>query len=173
MIIDILKIITLVILVTLCMYTDIKERKIKNKYLLISFLAGLTLSLISGGLSGLKDSLIGTIIPFVIFFIFFALNLFGSGDIKLFCVIGSIMGSHFIINNIFYSFICSFILILLYLLIKNRLFEYIKYMFFQIKSLIITKSTIENVSGEKTKFPFAGAIFIGTLLQLILKYNFI
>ena len=100
----IIKIILLLCIVSVSVYTDIKENKIKNKYLLVALILGLAISLLTGGIAGIKDSFLGIIVPFILLFLFFAMRMFGAGDIKLFCTIGAIMGLNFALNNIIYSF---------------------------------------------------------------------
>ncbi|GKX67421.1 A24 family peptidase [Inconstantimicrobium mannanitabidum] len=169
----IVKIILLFIIVSLAMYTDIKENKIKNKHLIIPLVLGIVLSFISGGVEGMKDSLLGMIIPIGIFFVVFLFRMFGAGDIKLYCTIGAIMGVKFIENNIIYSFLLAGIIVIVYLLITRKLTKKIIDIYFLLKNSIVTKSIGEFSQHKYEHFPFASAIFAGTLFQVILGYNFI
>ena len=169
----IIKIVLLVLIISISAYTDIKENKIKNKYLLIVFILGLAISLLTGGIAGIKDSLLGIIVPFILLFLFFAMRMVGAGDIKLFCTIGSIMGLNFVINNIMYTVFSTGIVIIVKLIISKQLFKMIKGIYFFFCAMILGKSLIEFPRIENNRFPFAVSIFIGTIIQLILKYNFI
>ena len=165
----IIKIVLLVLIISISAYTDIKENKIKNKYLLIALILGLVMSTLTNGIVGAKDSLLGIIIPFLILFIFFVMRMLGAGDIKLFCTIGSIMGSNFVINNIMYTVFSAGIVIIVKLIISKQLFKMIKGIYFYFSAMILGKSLIEFPRIENNRFPFAVSIFIGTIIQLILK----
>ena len=153
-----IKILILLTLLSITLYTDIKDNKIKNIHLILPLVLGVLIAVLSNGLVGLKSSVFGIIIPFVALFLFFALKMLGAGDIKLFCTIGAIMGVNFVINNIIYSFFVAGIVVI------GKLF---------FKAIFIGRSLIEFPKVEGNTFPFVIAIFIGTILQLIVNYRFI
>ena len=169
----IIKVILLLCIVSISLYTDIKENKIKNKYLLVALILGLAISLIIGGIAGAKDSILGIIVPFVALFIFFAMRMFGAGDIKLFCTIGAIMGLNFAINNIIYSFFLAGIVVIGKLIVTGQLFKIIKGLYYYFKAMFVGRAFLEFPRIEKNRFPFELAIFLGTVVQLVLKYSFI
>lgn len=168
-----IKIIILLITITIALYTDVMENKIKNKYLLPAFILGIITSFVFGGFEGLKSSLIGVIIPFIILFILFIFRFMGAGDIKLYCTIGAIMGHEFLINNLMYTIFVGGVLALVILLISKNLISRLRRVLLFIVNIIISKNIMEY-EGEPNskKMPFAIAIFIGTVLQLIIRYNF-
>ena len=165
----IIKIILLLCIVSISVYTDIKENKIKNKYLLVALILGLAISLLTGGIAGIKDSLLGVIVPFILLFLFFAMRMFGAGDIKLFCTIGAIMG----LNNIIYSFFLAGIVVISKIIFTGQLFKIIKGLYYYFKAMFLSRTIIEFQRIEGNRFPFGIAIFLGTIVQLIAKYNFI
>lgn len=169
----IIKIIILMILVSVATYTDIKENKIKNKHLCLFLILGLILSIIYGGIDGIKDSILGIIVPFVLLFLFFAFRMFGAGDIKLYCTIGSIMGLKFILNNIIYSFLLAGVIIILKLIFSKKLFKVLKGIYLYFANMFLSKNIFEFESTVGEKFPFAIAISVGTIVQLVVGYNFI
>ena len=168
-----IKITLLLMLVSIATYTDMKENKIKNKYISLFILLGIVLSLLLGGFSGLKDSLLGIIVPFLLLFIFFALRMFGAGDIKLFCAIGAIMGVSFVINNIIYSFLLAGIVVILKLLFTKKIISTFKGIYYYFANMFLTQSVSEFESTTNDKFPFAIAILLGTIFQIIIGYKFI
>ena len=167
------RIIVLLLIVTVALYTDIKENKIKNKHLLYGIITGLAISIITGGVASLKDSILGIIIPFVILIAFYSMRMLGAGDVKLYCTIGAIMGVNFVINNLIYTFLIAGILVIIMLILKRKLFEVIKGIYYYFKALIIGRSIIEFPQSKGNKFPFAIAIFTGTIIQIIVKYIFL
>lgn len=168
-----IKVILLLLLVSIATYTDIKENKIKNKQILLFILLGIVLSILLGGFSGLKDSLLGIIVPFLLLFIFFVFRMLGAGDIKLFCAIGSIMGVNFVINNIIYSFLLAGIVVILKLLFTKKIISTFKGIYYYFANMFLTQSVSEFESTTNDKFPFAIAILLGTISQIIIGYKFI
>lgn len=169
----IIKILLLLCIVSISAYTDIKENKIKNKYLLVALILGLVISLLTSGIAGIKDSILGIIVPFILLFLFFAMRMFGAGDIKLFCTIGAIMGLNFALNNIIYSFFLAGILVILKIIFTGQLFKITKELYYYFKAMFLNRTIIEFQKIEENRFPFGIAIFLGTIMQLIAKYKFI
>lgn len=169
----IIKILLLLCIVSISAYTDIKENKIKNKYLLVALILGLAISLLTSGIAGIKDSILGIIVPFILLFLFFAMRMFGAGDIKLFCTIGAIMGLNFALNNIIYSFFLAGILVILKIIFTGQLFKITKELYYYFKAMFLNRTIIEFQKIEENRFPFGIAIFLGTIMQLIAKYKFI
>lgn len=169
----IIKEILLLCIVSISVYTDIKENKIKNKYLIVALILGLAISLITDGIAGTKDSILGIIVPFIMLFLFFVMRMFGAGDIKLFCTIGAIMGLNFVLNNIIYSFFLAGIVVIAKIIFTGQLFKIIKGLYYYFKAMFLNKTIIEFYGIEENKFPFGIAIFLGTVVQLVVKYNFI
>lgn len=171
---EVFKIVILIILVSICAYTDIKQKKIYNKFLVIPLILGFVISVYTLGLDGFRSSFIGMIVPFLMFIIFFAMHLFGAGDIKLYCTIGAIMGWKFVVNNIFFSFILTGIIIIIRVLYKRQFLMYIKNIYFYFKTFFISKGDMSSDKKIETSyFPFAISIFVSTIVQLMSGYNFI
>ena len=73
-------------------WTDLKEQKIKNKWIGPWTLAGIALGGYQGGAGGLVSSLGGMMLPVFLLWWAFCLKKMGAGDIKLFCAAGSFLG---------------------------------------------------------------------------------
>ena len=71
---------------------DLYQMKIKNSWILFSMLIGFGYDLWRGGWNGTAFFISGTGIPLVVLGWLFYFRMLGSGDIKLFCVLGGIMG---------------------------------------------------------------------------------
>jgi prepilin peptidase CpaA len=116
--------------------------------------------------------LLGAIIPIIAFFPFFIIRMIGAGDIKLFSVIGCLMGWNFILNNIIYTFFIATIIAIVLIISRKDVLHRIKYLFSLLLNYVLSKNMLKYEKGEGG-FPFAVAIFFGTVMQLIIKYNFI
>lgn len=162
----------LVLLVGICLITDTKYNRIYNKVLLPFIIIGILLNLITSGLDGGANSLLGGIIPIIVFYIFFMLRMLGAGDIKLFTAIGCLMGWNFILNNIIYTFFIAGIMAILIVMRRKNFLNRMKYLFSFLHNYLLGNKMLKYDKGEGS-FPFAVAIFFGTILQLIVNYKFI
>ena len=73
-------------------YMDVRYRRIPNKLVLVTLIAGISLNLMFGGWHGLTSSLEGMALGFVLMFMLHAVGTMGAGDVKLFAAVGSIVG---------------------------------------------------------------------------------
>lgn len=75
------------VLLMIAVYTDVKERKIKNKLIAAGIIFGLLTAWGNGGMRGLLDSVKAAGIMLAVLFFLFIIKGIGAGDIKLFCVL--------------------------------------------------------------------------------------
>jgi len=71
-------------------YMDVRYRRIPNKLVLVTLIAGLTLNTIFGGSHGLLVSLGGFGLAFGLMFLLHVFGTMGAGDVKLFAAIGAV-----------------------------------------------------------------------------------
>ena len=71
-------------------YMDVRYRRIPNKLVLVTLIAGLTLNTIFGGYHGLLVSLGGFGLAFGLMFLLHVFGTMGAGDVKLFAAIGAV-----------------------------------------------------------------------------------
>ena len=96
---------------------DLYQMKIKNSWILFSMLIGFGYDLWRGGWNGTAFFISGTGIPLVVLGWLFYFRMLGSGDIKLFCVLGGIMGPVHILWCIWYAFLTGGLLSLAILIL--------------------------------------------------------
>ncbi|OYW10765.1 MAG: hypothetical protein B7X34_04225 [Acidobacteriia bacterium 12-62-4] len=77
---------------TLAVAEDLRSRTISNWTTLGAMLAGLTYHSLNGGWAGLGSSMIGLIVGFCAFLVFYLLGGMGGGDVKLMAGFGAILG---------------------------------------------------------------------------------
>ena len=82
---------------------DLYEMRIKNSWIICSFIAGLTYSIWSGNRHGIVQFVLGTAVPIVLLGWLFYFRMLGTGDIKLFCVLGGLMGPYHILWCMWYA----------------------------------------------------------------------
>jgi prepilin peptidase CpaA len=73
-------------------YMDVRYRRIPNKLVIATLMAGISLNLIFGGWHGLASSLEGMVLGFAMMFALHLIGTMGAGDVKLFAAVGSIVG---------------------------------------------------------------------------------
>lgn len=87
----------LIPLAVLIIYYDVRYRRIPNAFVLATLVAGLSLNLIMGGLSGGLSSLGGCVFAFILMFMLHIFGAMGAGDVKLFAAIGSVIGAQLVL----------------------------------------------------------------------------
>lgn len=71
---------------------DIQRAKVDNAWLLFCLVISLTVQLMERGTGGFIAWSFGACIPFLVLGWLFLFRMLGAGDIKLFCVMGSVLG---------------------------------------------------------------------------------
>ena len=144
---------------------DLYQMKIKNSWILFSMLIGFGYDLWRGGWNGTafvfsihtsciqhhthkdrnremnifpRSPISGTGIPLVVLGWLFYFRMLGSGDIKLFCVLGGIMGPVHILWCIWYAFLTGGLLSLAILILCGGFSQRIQYLVKYMKTYIRT-----------------------------------
>ena len=102
-------------------FFDARERKIPNKITFTGILIGLAFNLITGGWTGLLQSIGGMLAGLAIFFLPFVMGGMGAGDVKLMGAIGALMGWQFSLLTALYSALVGGAMVVAYLLYKGKL----------------------------------------------------
>jgi len=88
--------IALVALLAVCTWTDLREGKIYNRYILPALLLGVALNAWLAGWPGVRGSLLGMGIVAGLGLTVINLGQFGPGDIKLLMAVGALKGAAFL-----------------------------------------------------------------------------
>lgn len=161
----------LMILLVICVITDIRERKIYNKVLLPFLVLGLIIHLAIGGFSGLGFSLAGTVAGFVILLIPYFMGGMGAGDVKLLAVIGALKGTVFVLTAAVYMALAGGILALSVLLFRRGALNRIKQigMFFGgLRSGMRIPLALDK-DGLTATYPYGVAIAIGAVAAVVFQ----
>ncbi len=163
----------LILLLAICLYTDLREQKIKNKFSVPLALLGVLTNLVLPG-CGWANSLWGMVLPFAVFFLFFYLRMFRAGDIKAMMAIGAIMGYRFIGNAIFFIFgvglLVSVFKMILYRNAKERLANLGRYFLLFFQTLRLAPYEASGAYDKSAHFPFSIAIAAGSMINLAAEY---
>lgn len=150
-------IILVLLIVTIALYTDIKDRRIPNVLTFGGTILAMVIHTFDSGWGGLMDSLLGWIVGIAILMIPFFMGGIGAGDVKLLGAIGALMGAQFVFYTTLWTAIAGGMLSLIYLLVHRR----------TLLVWIATRKTSGNF------MPYGIAIFIGTVVEIIRKNGWI
>lgn len=159
--------IVLLIVLIICLITDLTVRKIYNFIILPAFIAALAYHLVSGGLLQGWWSLQGLILGIALLFIPFALGGIGAGDVKLLGAIGALKGPDFVLKAFLAGAIAGGVLSVFQLIRHRKLSSALKSFPFGLYFPIIgapcvkeQPTTIADTQKGET-IPYGAAIAIG------------
>lgn len=165
--------ILLFIFLVSALYYDLRSNIIPNK-LIIAFLPlAFINSLFFSGIEGLVDSMLGFFAGGGIMMLLYVFKALAAGDVKLFAVIGALMGIEFTLYCMMYTIIVGGILAIIILLFTrtflSRMVETVQHIWFS----LVLKSTepLENYKVTKAKtMPFMIAVVPGALITFYYVY---
>jgi prepilin peptidase CpaA len=161
--------IILIALLTICLYTDIKFKKIYNKYLVPAVVLALAINLYFGGFEGALESIKGLLLGMGLLFIPFALGGMGAGDVKLMGVVGALKGPEFVWVAFLASAMAGGILAIGEMLKSGQLKQRLLSIWYTLLSLIgivpriNLLGTLQDIRPYKA-VPYGAAITIGTVI---------
>ncbi|MDS0527523.1 hypothetical protein NNC19_17675 [Clostridium sp. SHJSY1] len=152
----------------ICFVTDLKKDKIYNWVVSIFIIIGIALHFSQGKFSGNLSCVVGGFVPVLLFAPFFIMKMIDAREIKVLSVIGFLMGIRYSLNAILYSIIASIVIYLIIVVIKKKKTSSAE----SSKNILLSKNLL-NYMGGHGKFPFVTGVFLGSVLQLIINYEFI
>ncbi|WP_409254400.1 prepilin peptidase [Bacillus sp. SCS-153A] len=160
--------ILLLLILAVCVVTDLKSRKIYNKVIFPSLLLTLVLHSIFGGFSGLLDSLLGFAVGLGLLLIPYLMGGMGAGDVKLLALIGAIKGVGFVLTTSFYMALLGGVIALAILLLRKGFFQRVKGILYSVCSLTYgLKVPLGVVRSDYQKtYPYGVAIAGGAVVSL-------
>jgi prepilin peptidase CpaA len=138
---------------------DLWRRRVSNAIALTAFLSGVVAQSWLNGLAGFWDALLGSVIGFAVFLVFFLMGGMGGGDIKLMAGFGAIVGSKLIVVAAMMTAIVGGLMALAYLIVKK------------------VRRVAQPAEGplkplRKEAIPYAPAITLGVLLSFLSDESF-
>ncbi len=154
----------------LCIFTDLRSRKIPNKFTITFAAIGIVGNIYYYSFWGLLNSILGLIAALVILIIPYLSKGIFAGDVKMLMAIGAMMGVYFVIGTSMYMAILGGAFALIIMIRKKRLQYYLrKINFYFLKLMLLNTLDVweddsENLS--KLYMPYSLAIGIGALCFL-------
>ncbi len=152
----------LLIILVICVITDIKNRKIYNKVIFPALLAAFVFHFASGGWEGLSHSFIGFLIGLGLLLIPYLLGGMGAGDVKLLALIGALKGGSFVFQSFLYIAIFGALMALAIILFRKGVLTSILYYFASLKGGVRLPGGISKGSLTAT-YPYGVPIAAGVI----------
>lgn len=159
----------LVVVLVICVVTDLKSRKIYNNVIFPSLLLAFLLNGILFGWTGLVSSLLGFGCGLAILLVPYLMGGMGAGDVKLLALIGAIKGTTFVFISAIYMGLIGGLIGLLILLFRKGVLK-------RIQSIFYSFSGVSNGmriplgldrEGLQTTYPYGIAIAAGAGLAFL------
>lgn len=153
------------VLVSLCMVSDLWNRRIPNAVTLPALLIGLALGFASSGWKGLVVSALGILLGFGLMFLPYHLGGMGAGDVKLMAALGAIVGFPAIFQIFLYTALAGGVVALLSILQKRIAVDAVKNVFSMVRSLLLFKGRgATSQAGAAQPHQSAGSIPYGVAI---------
>jgi prepilin peptidase CpaA len=138
---------------------DLWRRRVSNWIALAALVSGMAAQSWLHGVGGLWDALLGSVIGFAVFLVFFLMGGMGGGDIKLMAGFGAILGSKLIVVAAMMTALVGGLMALAYLLV-NKLRR------------VAQPAEGPQAPLRKHAIPYAPAITLGVLLSFLSDESF-
>lgn len=165
--------ICLLLMLILAVITDLKDRKIPNKLVLIGLIASLVLQSHTLQVAGSLNWLAGVVVAFACFIPLYLLRAMAAGDVKLMMAVGGFLGYPLILSAVTYSYLAGGAIAICYVLMMGRFRQLIQNLYaLFIDKLIKTTSGVNVYDEQEVKpsvgrMPFALAIALGTFITIL------
>jgi prepilin peptidase CpaA len=155
----------LMLLLIICLATDLRERKIYNMVLIPALLFGLGYNFFMGSWPGLLQSIEGILAGLGLLIIPFAMGGMGGGDVKLLAVIGAVMGPLFVFYTALGMGLMGGIIAIMVLIYKGQAFRFLTSCLRGLWTMLTTGFQVIHFDfdHEKTTIPYGVAIAAGAI----------
>ncbi|MDC3416945.1 A24 family peptidase [Aquibacillus salsiterrae] len=159
----------LFIILSICVITDLKSRKIYNKVIFPSFILALLFHIIIDGLSGLTSSLLGFVVGFALLLIPYLMGGMGAGDVKLLALIGAIKGVSFVLVTAIYMALIGGVIGLVLITFRKGACNRIKYMIYSLCGIKYGMKMTVSEESLKGTYPYGVAIAFAALFSFYMN----
>ncbi|MFC4402432.1 A24 family peptidase [Gracilibacillus xinjiangensis] len=151
----------LLIILAICVITDLKSRMIYNKVIFPALLLTFIYQFTTGGWESLSHSFIGFLIGFALLLIPYFLGGIGAGDVKLLGLIGAMKGAIFVFQSFIYIALLGAVIAVFILLFRSELWK-------SIYRYVLYKQSF-NQGVLTGTYPYGVAIAGGVMIQMLMQ----
>lgn len=166
------KLIVLLSILGVAVLSDLRVRRIPNLLILFGLVVAWLAGYVAGGWSGLLDSLAGMALGMALFIPFFIPRLVGAGDVKLFGVVGGLIGLDAVLPVFLFTLVAGGVLGVIAVLLSrswSKFFGNLKlfliWLLYRVKGTEMSLSDVETQSA--VRIPYAIAIATGSIIWLV------
>ncbi|WP_442599128.1 A24 family peptidase [Neobacillus sp. D3-1R] len=158
----------LILLLLICVVTDLKERKIYNVVLFPVLCIAWILNVVLGGWDGLVVTFLGTMVGLAILIIPYFMGGMGAGDVKLLAVIGALKGTSFVLMTALYMGLAGGLIAIFIFLFRKGVKARIKHTIFYLSCLKQGVKIPFSLDKEalSTTYPYGVAIAAGAICEI-------
>jgi prepilin peptidase CpaA len=155
-------------LALLAMYSDLRWRRIPNYLTLPAIALGFLLNFLGYGWRGVLSASFGLVVGMSLLMLPYLLGGMGGGDVKLMGALGTLLGSHAILNVFLYTSLVGGLIAIVVAVANQSLIETFKRIWLFLKCIFLFRapSTGALVFKKSPTMPYGVAIGAGTLLYL-------
>ncbi|WP_064092022.1 A24 family peptidase [Rossellomorea aquimaris] len=161
----------LIIVLLVCVGTDLKSRKIYNKVIFPSLLLTFGLHIYLHGFSGFTQGLLGFLVGLALLLIPYLMGGLGAGDVKLLALVGAVKGVSFVLMTAVYMALLGGVMALFILLFRKGVWHRLKSIVYYLSSLkqgMKVPLGIDKNDFQAT-YPYGVAIAGGAFVTLFMK----
>jgi prepilin peptidase CpaA len=161
----------LVVILVICLITDLKYRKIYNKVVFPSLIIALVLNLYFDGWVGLLNSIEGFFIGLGLLLIPYLMGGMGAGDVKLLALVGALKGTAFVLFTAVYMALLGGVIGVGILLFKKGVRERVLSFVYSLAGKRYGMKLPHKFTKDamKTTYPYGVAIAGGAFISLFFK----
>ncbi|WP_018923519.1 A24 family peptidase [Salsuginibacillus kocurii] len=157
--------IVLLLLLAICVVTDVRNRKIYNKVVYPGLLFAFIFHTIQAGWEGISHSFLGFLLGFGLLLIPYLMGGMGAGDVKLLAMVGAFKGAAFVFYTFIYMAIIGAVIALAIILFRRGFLKSLIYKFSSMKSGVKYSAGLSKQSLSAT-YPYGVAIAGGAMISL-------
>ncbi|WP_088007104.1 A24 family peptidase [Indiicoccus explosivorum] len=158
----------LLLILAVCVITDVKSRKIYNKVIYPALLVTFAYHLFTGGVDALGQSFIGFLIGFGLLLIPYMMGGMGAGDVKLLALVGALKGGAFVFESFFYIAIIGAAIALGIIVFRSGVLKQLMFALLSFRTKGATRALLPKGSLTAT-YPYGVAIAGGAVLCLVFQ----
>lgn len=156
----------LLVILLICVITDVRSRKIYNKVIYPALLIGFLFHFAVSGWEGISHSFIGFLIGFALLLIPYMMRGMGAGDVKLLALVGALKGGAFVFDSFIYMALVGGVMSVFILLVRSGALQWAVYSLPGFRNRK-AYNFLSLGHALKVKFPYGVAIAAGTVFALL------
>ena len=161
--------ITVVMLVLLAMYSDLRWRKVPNCLTLPAIALGFFLNFVGNSWNGLIFAFFGLLVGMGLLMLPYVLGGMGGGDVKFMGALGAMLGSYSVLNIFLYATFVGGAIAIVVAIANKRLIDTFKRLWLLLKCIILFRAPLAGAGlfKKSLEIPYGLAIGAGAFIYLI------